>query len=233
MGRHKQRWMPLVAGVAVSVLAAGCATTRAPGTRPDDMSYAEHMRASRKFKRAAAKHEKRYDPNAERVTTTIDTLWISDPHSLGDHISGVPDVVVENPTEKHLDHARRRREIARQHAAAARALKRYEQRYCKGTPVAKRGAHPLRGRVLSVKNIPGGVRLQLKPGVSPTALRNKMACHIAHARLNGFAGEKNCPLHLRGIRFRVAPGGGSIELMAKRARLVPELRRRARATKGL
>ncbi len=217
----------LVVGVGlVSVLGVGCATTRAPGTNPDDMSHAEHMKAARRFEKDAAKHKRRYDPNAERVEVT---QWLSDPESHGRHGTVVTDTTVVNPTAEHLDHAKRRREIARQHAAAAGALKAYSDKYCKGVPLKERRAHPLPGQISKVENIPGGVRLHLKHGVKPIALRNRMACHIAQARLEGFVGQKDCPLHLRGLKFRVSAQGRVIELVAKRPNLVTELRRRAKA----
>ncbi len=217
----------LVVGLGLlSMLGAGCATSRAPGTRPDDMSRAEHLKAARRYEADAAKHQGRYDPNAE---ITVVTPWVSDPHTPGSSATRTTEIIVENPTAKHLEHARRRRDIARQHAAAARALKQYADKYCKSVPVAERKAHPLPGRYSRVEDIPGGVRLYLKKGVKGVALRDRMACHIAQARMEGFAGHKDCPLHLRGIRFRVAQKGIVIELLARRAGMVSELRRRARA----
>ena len=54
--------------------------------------------------------------------------------------------------------AERRREHARQHAAAAEFLEQFEDRECRHVPAASRAACPLLGPVVRIDDVPGGIR---------------------------------------------------------------------------
>ncbi len=152
------------AGV-LCVLALGCGSPT-PGTRPDDMSAAEHEHAAGEHQAMSEQHEGRYDPSA---TDTREGR-------SGGARGGGPawPVRIYNPTEGHHAEAERHAEHAAEHAAAGEALRRFEQAQCQGFPPETRASCPLMGTVASVEDIDGGVRLHVTAGVPSEAVLGKL-----------------------------------------------------------
>lgn len=203
--------------LAMFVAACGGAT---PGGRPDDMSAAEHDRAAHQQEAVAEAHDANYDPAA---TAT---------QARPAHASGVLDVTgldgpptVYNPTEEHHDQAEVHHQHAEDHAAAADALRHFEQTECHGVAANARASCPLISGLASADRIDGGVRIHLAPGVASDATLAQIRCHLAFARSRGYEGMAECPLYLRGLEVR-AGANGTIEIVAHDSATVDLLRTR-------
>lgn len=178
--------LPLVA-VSMSVIAlAACGGN---GTRPGDMSAAEHRRAADDEAAAAVEHSQHRDgtgPPTSFNATTEEADFFGEP--------------VYSPNMVHLDLSGEHRELAAAHRAAARALESYEDAECGAFPAATRASCPLLGQVVSVEDIEGGVRAVFGESVNVDAATAHVACHIAYAGTAGHEGMDGCPLYLRGVR---------------------------------
>lgn len=211
MTRKPTSWrFPACATAGLAALAvAGCQT---PGARPEDMPAAAHEAEAAEHGAEAAEHAGRYDEAAESIRRV----------SLAGVAEGCPNegaklpagrcfaLEIYNPTERHLTDARRHEKMANDHAAAATALRSYEEGACKHFDPAQRAGCPLLGQLERVEPLKNGVRLTPKPGVNVAAWQAHIACHLAFAAARGAEGMASCPLGLRGID--AATAGSAVEL---------------------
>lgn len=212
---NRARCFCLVTGVA---LFAGCAT-QAAAPRPDDNSVAGHRAMAKKERREAKRSEQRYDPNA-RAT-------VEESPATAAEIDAPYNEAAYNPTAFYRDRAKRLREHARQHLAAAKALERFEAASCGKFPDKTRVVCPLLGQVVRAEPIEGGVRLVLAKGVNIQAMLAHMRCHYAFGRKMGRAGMRNCPLYLKGLAMGLSSDRTSIELTASDPAVVQQIRERS------
>lgn len=101
------------------------------GTRPADMTATGHQSAAATAEGEARRHAGQHDPAARPpycagYTEVPCTDWRS----------------TTNPTEHHLDDAKRYRDVAARHRAASKILVEAEQRFCSGIPEADRDLSP-------------------------------------------------------------------------------------------
>ena len=208
--------------VLVFVLSS-CGIYRA-GTDPDAMSEAEHRELAASYRRRSRSHRSHYEPGTVRVAETGHGSYTGLPGG-GDpgatHASAPGQVY--NPTEGHLRDARRQRELAAEHEAAADALVQYEDSACADIERTHRAACPLLGSVAEVVDVPGGVRLALAPGANPAEVARHARCHTAFGRTLGGHGMDHCPLYLRGVTVEFDADGVTLTTRDD----VDELRRRA------
>lgn len=195
----------------------------APGTRPDDMSAAQHRQMAAAEERKAERHEAHYDPSEEVTMRTAGT------NAQGDVIYAPR---VYNPTRSHLHIAGQHRRHAEEHRAAARALEKFEQEQCKLFPPETRELCPLLGTLESVQNIEGGVRVRFLDGVNMPAATDHVLCHLAYGRTQGRQGMDSCPLYIEGVTAKRVDETRNVDLTVDDPAKVPELRARAAAHVG-
>jgi hypothetical protein len=197
----------------VSTLWLSCAST--PGARPDDMSAEEHRAHAQDEEAKAEQHQVQFDPNAapEPDLRQAPALW---------------DIVTYNPTEVHIEHARKHREHADDHRQAAADLEEFEEAKCKSFPAQTRKLCPLVGTVETVADIDGGVKVRLSEKVNAEAALAHVRCHLAYGRKQGRKGMDRCPLYLQGVAAKAGADKQMIELTTEEAADVSELRKRTR-----
>lgn len=200
-------------GVVLAFSVSACATV-SPGSRPDDMSAAEHRATAERHAAEAAKSDALFDP-AAKATRSPDER-----EDFGAYEE------VYNPTKVNLEIAEKHREHSRQHRAAATALETFEKQECRGFSTPVRASCPLLGVVERVNNIEGGVRLLLSDGVNTRAAADHMRCHYAFGRTRGRHGMSGCPLYLGDLEISVS-GKRSIDVIAKDPAIVEQLRTRS------
>lgn len=211
----------LFTSVFLMISAAGCASS---GTKPDDMSAAQHRGAAADKQAKADEHAKHHDvpaapnpsPSASGVVPGVNDLYF--------------DTDVYNPTAKHALLSESYQNLADAHLAAARELETFEEKQCKSLPSATRSHCPLLGAVAKVSNIDGGVRLVLEDGANQAAVLAHIQCHFAYGRSQGHEGMDACPLYLKGVNS--TEGEGVISLTTANAEEVDELRARAATHAG-
>ncbi|HVV48354.1 MAG TPA: hypothetical protein VHO06_01725 [Polyangia bacterium] len=200
-------------------LTLGCGQNQA-ATRPDDTT-AERDRQLAQTESAAADREL----HAARTPMPEPNLAASG----GNNPQGYYyDLNVYNARSEHLERARVLTEHARQHEATAAALEQFEEAECKQFPPETRPACPLLGPVVAITDIPAGVRVQLASGTRADAVLAHMRCHLAFARARGFGAASSCPLYVKGIDIRAGSTSGTIEIVSDDAKIVDEVRARAR-----
>ncbi|MGA9524177.1 MAG: hypothetical protein WBV82_22135 [Myxococcaceae bacterium] len=195
-------------------LVVGCAHTR-----PDAMSADAHQRESLEHRRQAIEASTQYDPDARSVGFGQDT--------------GDRNLVVYNPTERHLKATETHRAHADAHARAAAALRESEAAACGTIPEEARAACPLLSpHVARVVETLRGIELELKPDAPAQELVSRMRCHLEHSRVEGFPEEdgESCPLYLRGST--IALDGNAIEISGSSPKMAAEIRSDARRLFG-
>jgi len=201
-------------GIA-TLISDGCAT--AAGTHPDDMSVAEHQTAARLNEKIASEEEAKFDPDATAVRPP--------PENYEEEF--FPETVY-NPTEKHLLHAKKYRDYARQHKEAAQQLEEFEEEECAAFPKSTRVKCPLIGNVERIEDIEGGVRLNFFGNSPPiNAVAAHMRCHYAFGRKIGREGMPDCPLYLKNLEIRIS-GDRAIDIISSDTAVVEKIRKRSR-----
>lgn len=220
--------LPLI--TAAFTLLGACASKN--GTRPADMTVAEHEAAAESSQAASRAHGSQYDPAArgehcKYFDVNCARYWTSE----------------VNPTARHLREAKQHRELAARHRSASSALRQTEQRACAGLAEPDRDISPFYHRedIDRVERIqrevppPGGgttplqpslseppigarVVFRARPGMTAEWLQRVVDCHIARWGALGGADPNapSCPLALRGVSATVLPvrGGFAVEIVA-------------------
>jgi len=180
--------------ILAALLLASCGSR---GTRPEDMSVAEHERAAAEAE-AKAKEEQSNRRTAGPRGDTIDT---------------------SNPD--------RYWKLAKAHHEAAHTLTAREEAECKGVDKAARDTCPLATyAVADVQEIDGGVRVTYA-GAEAQKLAAAVRCHAAHGAVVGREGMPDCPLYSKGLILKTEPveGGAALILTSSDGDTVDRLRR--------
>ncbi|MBI4817425.1 MAG: hypothetical protein HY791_14280 [Deltaproteobacteria bacterium] len=210
----------------ISVLGlAACATTT-PGSRPHDMSTAQHDQEAAIHANTAEQHAAQFDANAKAIQERCR------PRAIGAGVDRAiyPDICwrsVTNPTETHRREAAEHRRHAADHRSGSAALREAEARACVGIDPDDRDTSPFdhvediaRVEALVERNgIPGKtgsqralgavITFRAVPGLTAEWLQRVVDCHLArNASLGHVVPEMpSCPLVPNGVRARVSSAG--------------------------
>jgi hypothetical protein len=228
----------------ISLALAGCAST--PGGRPHDMSAAAHEAHAQADQKLAQVHRSQYDSNADVIRTRC-----SGP---AERVTGGPCWTdITNPTDEHLDQARRHARMAADHRAASRALRDAEARACAGISEADRDRSPFAHKqdILMVEPVtrqehagkvvykkPAGARITFRavPGMTAEWLQQAVSCHIARNAVLGHDRPEMayCPLDLKGVQAQVSSTGTgfAVDITADRENVATEINHRAMELRG-
>lgn len=207
----------------------GCAT---PGTRPHDMSAAEHEKKAQIQEAEAAEHAARFDPaqtTKRRVCNGRAPCWTGE----------------VNPTDGHRVDAAKLQATATKHRKAAETLRAAETDACAGLDPADRELSPFfhRDDIERVEPLYRGASFRSRalsgativfadvPGLSREWMQQSLDCHVARNAALGFDAPEMayCPLASKGVRAVASETGGRIrvEVTAGDAVTAEEILRRA------
>lgn len=219
---------------ALMLLSGACAS--AEGTKPHDMSTAQHEAAAANENATAQGHGDQYEPGAASAVQRCDpkrtTCWTS----------------TTNPTEKHRGESEDHEKLAQQHRAAAQALRDAESASCAGLSEEDRATSPffhredisaVRKAERNVTDGQGSTRQEFAggtavfravPGMTAEWLQRLVNCHTARAASVGFEMPEMpyCPLVLKGISANVSSAGDgfAITVTSSDAKTAEEIWRR-------
>jgi hypothetical protein len=236
-------WIAMLAGIISAPVA--CATSRPK--MDENMSAAEHDRAATEDKAEARKHADSYDPKAVRYVDLYPESRAGCDKTLPPDCSPFWSMT-KNTTDRELSQAAAHAARARQHRAAARALRETESRACAGVALADQDMSPfLRERDIDAveelgqsggrapQGSPAGAAIAFKPvvGLTVQTLQRIVDCHLArNAALGREQGEASgCPLNVKGATAKVRAVEGSlvVDVTATDAGAALEITKRARA----
>lgn len=224
--------------VASGGLLLACAAD--PGTKPHDMSATQHEAMAKNEEAAATGHAEQHEPAAKQETTNCSGrtgCWTS----------------VSNPTAQHADDAKRHRELAQKHRAAAAALVDAEARACNGLAEDDRDISPFHhkedivsvapyteavkaGKGTSQKEVGVTIVFRAVPGMTAEWLQRVVDCHLARAAALGHQMPEMdyCPLVPKGAKAKVTSVGNgfAVNVFADDAAAVTEIKKRSAALKG-
>jgi len=225
----------ICAAAVLSSLALGCAAD--PGTRPHDMSAADHQAAGDQEMRAAEGHADQHDPAATSSTKECGrgVCWTS----------------TKNPTAQHASDAKRHRELAAKHRAASSVLVDAEARSCAGISEEDRDTSPFyhrediqsvsplttktqsgKGGVIS-KEVGSTVVFRAVPGLTAEWLQREVDCHIARSAAGGHNMPEMdyCPLMVKAVKATVSSVGNgfAVDISGEDHATIAEIQKRAQA----
>jgi hypothetical protein len=201
-------------------LVVACATPSPKKVSPDELSAEGHRNEAAAEAANARSHEEQYSPGSVELSPARDRS------GDGDLLNAA---TLQNPTESHLTQAQWHKAHADAHLEAARKLEAFEDEACRGVPAKERGACPLLGPVTAIRDVAGGVAIDLSPKVDAAKATAVMRCHYAFARTRGFSPvAAACPLYVRGLLIEQA-GQHTVEITAKDAANTKHVRESARA----
>lgn len=181
-----------------------------PGTRPRDMSAAQHEATAAREEQAVAAHAALYD-RAARVERGECTESI--------YATGPCWTTLENPTADHQAQARARAELAARHRAASQTLREAESRACAGLSDHDRDTGPFahqadiarvsplyHDELLAPDLVGAAIEFRAVPGMSVQWLQRIVDCHLARAAALGhdLAMIGDCPLAPKDVRAAVS-----------------------------
>jgi len=201
---------PLRAANIAGLIAALGACASTPGAKPTDMSAQEHERMAAQAGTTGAAHSAQYDPAAS----------VPEEHCVEGQNAPICWSSAVNPTQAHVDDARRHQKMAADHRGAARALLDAENQSCRDVSPRDRDMSPFRHREdilridpiesLTIPELPPdahGAVIVIRPtrGLTSARLQAVVDCHIARNAAMGFemSGMEFCPLSVKGARARV------------------------------
>lgn len=219
--------------IAASLIVAGSAASCASqGTKPEDMTAAQHVAAGQGEERAAAQHEAQYDPKASEFVERCGTgkvCWSS----------------TINPTAEHDAQAQEHHVLAAKHRQASQALVQAEQSACVGISDEDRDMSPFahRADIVSVsafnrdethgklqqERLAGAtVVFRAVPGLTQQWLQRVVDCHAAR---NAVIGDSmpSCPLAVKGAiaSVRALPDGFAVDVQSRDADVAKVILERA------
>lgn len=222
--------MKLLRTAAAALLGLTAACAAAPGTRPDDMSGAEHRDAARSHRRAASAHARKYDPNArahQPASYGLPTVRaINGDGPLGSDATVAYGERQYNPTNEHREQAELHREHMRQHSGAAAALEASTDSACHALPATVRTECPLVAGVAAVEAITDGVRVRLVAPASVESFVARARCHHAFARERHFRSMTACALYLPTVEVRPGRDGASVLIQSSDPAIAAAIRER-------
>ncbi len=230
------KYLNILFTTGFATLGLACASD--PGTKPHDMSAAQHEAMAKQEDSAAKGHEEQHDPNATEVTETCGgragACWTS----------------ASNPTAQHNDDAKRHAELAQKHRAAGAALKDAEARACSGISDQDRDMSPFyhrediqsvspfsetvkAGKSSTQKEVGVTVVFKAVPGMTAEWLQRVTDCHVARASALGHEMPEMsyCPLMLKGVKASVKSVGNgfAVNVSSDDPATVAEIKKRAKA----
>jgi hypothetical protein len=163
-------------------------------TAPEEMSAKEHLAEAQAHQTAADRERELYTPmEARRLPAVVPRPETPEGWNFN-----------WNPSAQHLERADREMLRAAEHSAAASALKTFEDQACASIEKEQRAACPLfASAVKTVSSTSTGIRLLLTPSASAADIYQRLSCHLAFARANGFD-KPSCPLFVKGAQLRRA-----------------------------
>jgi hypothetical protein len=212
------------------------------GSRPHDLSEAQHEAEAARQENAAAAHAEEYDPTAEAAVTRCNPSWSG-------HSYPICWTSVTNPTQEHLRAAERARKAASAHRAASSALAAAEAQACRGiapddrdispfdhtADIASVESHTLsRGGKGGVSSLVDGATITFLavPGLTAEWLQRVVDCHLArNAALGHDVPEMpDCPLVPKGAQAQVKSTGSgfAVTVTSTEPHAGPEILSRAR-----
>jgi hypothetical protein len=227
----------IAAATWLSALVFGCAAD--PGTKPQDMSQAQHEAMAKQEDQAATEHAEQHDPEATAESKQCSGkagCWTS----------------VSNPTAQHADDAKRHQELAQKHRAAATTLTDAEARACAGLSEQDRDMSPFyhrediasvtplledfkSGKSVTKKEVGATIVFRAVPGLTAEWLQRVVDCHTARAAAVGhdMPEMSYCPLVLQGAKAKVTSVGNgfAVNVSGSDSVTISEIRKRAEALK--
>jgi hypothetical protein len=228
----------IAAATWISALVFGCAAD--PGTKPHDMSQAQHEAMAKQEDQAAIEHAEQHDPAATAESSNCSGkggCWTS----------------ASNPTARHAEDAKRHQVLAHKHRAAAAALTDAEARACAGLSEQDRDMSPFyhrediasvaplfeefkSGKGVTKKEVGATIVFRAVPGVTAEWLQRVVDCHIARAAAVGhdMPEMSYCPLVPKNVKANVASTGDgfAVNVSGDDASTIAEIRKRAEALKS-
>jgi hypothetical protein len=224
-------------------LCGGCAS--AEGTKPHDMSTAQHEATASQEAASSQQHAMQYAPDANvQVEQCV--------RPGGAKAGGGCWTSTVNPTEQHKIEAAEHERLAEQHRAAAQSLRDAEATACAGLDEADRATSPFYHRedisevgkaeltvsegIGSHQEFAGGRAVfRALPGMTAEWLQRLVNCHLARAAAVGFSMPEMsyCPLMLKGVSATVSSAGAgfAITVTSKDPATAAEIWRRIQALK--
>lgn len=225
-----------IAAIAAVLTFGACATTE--GTKPHDMSKAQHEAAASREDANAKEHGGQYAPNA---TATVEQCsrggcWTSK----------------VNPTEQHKRDAQERKRLAQEHRAAAQALTVAEDKACAGlddddrvtspfyhrediSEISKADRTAQEGYGTHQEFAGGRAVFRATPGMTAEWLQRLVDCHLARAAAvgNSMPEMNYCPLALKDVSAVVSSAGNgfAITVTSNDPATAAEIWRRIQAAK--
>lgn len=215
MSHSITRWA-LVIAASSSGLVTSCGAD--PGTRPEDMSAADHRKAAAADDTEAKEHQGKYNAKSRR----------SGAADAGGDTFSFP-MSSYNPTTHHLADADKFRRQAHAHRQAAATLENWEEQECGEFPAATRSACPLIGNVASVQDVDKGVRITFAQSANIEAVIAHVKCHRAFAAVHGFEGMESCPMYVKAVNVDADETAHTVTFTVDDPDLVENLRARAAA----
>jgi hypothetical protein len=230
--------------LAISMAAPSSACAHAAGTRPHEMSAAQHQQAAAGERAQGAGHGGQYDADSREKRKRCAP-------ALATNQSRVCWSESVNPTSEHEAIAKRHRELAAQHRAASEALVSAEYTACAGLDADDRDmspfAHaediasvePLKAQIATQggpetgDDVGATITFRAVPGLSAPWLRRIIDCHLARNAALGHelasAEMPYCPLTLNGVGagVREAGSGFAVDVRAADSATAKEIWRRA------
>jgi len=159
-----------------------------------ELTALEHRVKAAEHEARAEREQRQYDPTQSRQAMTRSPFVDLPDGPFRDY----------NPTSTHLARADRELRAAAEHSKAAAKLEAFEDAACQQLPSRVRAACPLlASQVAHVQDIKKGVLLTIKPEADAQQIEQRLQCHLAFARANGFD-KPSCPLFVKGMRIRLA-----------------------------
>lgn len=206
-------------------LLLGAATTLATcaHTKPEEMSAEAHREEAARHEREAIDESAQYDPGARQMSSEWRTPF-----------DGEDVAVVDNPTIGHLESAEAHRRHAEAHEHAAQTLEKLETTSCGNADHQTHASCPLlTPYVARLRENGRGVELMFKDDAPIDELVQRMQCHLAWSRTEGFPPEQlpSCPLYRRGAEVR-RTGERTVEIGARDGKVAEEIRADSRRLFG-
>ncbi len=158
-----------------------------------ELTALEHRNKAAEYEAKAEAERQQYDPSRTREAI-VRSPFVDLPDSP---------VREYNPTATHLDTADRELRRAARHSKAAAKLEAFEDAACQQLPSRVRASCPLlASQVALVQNDKKGVLLTIKDGADAKDIEQRLQCHLAFARANGFD-TPSCPLFVKGMSIKL------------------------------
>jgi hypothetical protein len=217
----------LMIGVLVLV---GCT---ARGTKPEDASAQQHLKAADDAQASASQHSAQYDPSAE----------IKEKKCHAQKGGVVCWTSVSNPTEEHLKQAKKSMQLAEEHRKASQKLRDAEVLACAGLSPEEVATSPFAHKedilrveeIRSAKNILQGpeVTFTKVSGLTQELFQQELNCHVArNVSMGGSPDDMSyCPLALPDVKAKVreTPEGFVVELSSTNPEVAKQSLQRALA----